>query len=102
MEIFHFSGDEVKLATATLQSPSQASAVLTASGYIVAQRKAAVASKERDDSLSRVVEIVFKRSVISRIDDSDIRAQLEQAKANVKMVPELKDSRIITTAIKNY
>jgi len=36
---------EVQLATATLTSPSQASAVLTASGYVVARRKAAVASK---------------------------------------------------------
>src|SRR4029077_16935242 len=36
---------EVRLATATMMSPSQASAVLVASGYVVAQRKAAVASK---------------------------------------------------------
>ena len=35
----------VQLATATLSSPSLADAVLTASGYVVAQRKAAVASK---------------------------------------------------------
>ena len=38
-------GVEVQLATATLTSPSQANAVLTASGYVVARRKAAVASK---------------------------------------------------------
>ena len=38
-------GVEVQLATATFTSPSQANAVLTASGYVVARRKAAVASK---------------------------------------------------------
>jgi multidrug efflux pump subunit AcrA (membrane-fusion protein) len=38
-------GIEVQLATASMSSPSQANAVLTASGYVVARRKAAVASK---------------------------------------------------------
>src|SRR5919112_6487494 len=36
---------EVQLATVTLTSPSQTNSVLTASGYVVARRKAAVASK---------------------------------------------------------
>ena len=79
---------EVKLTTATLQSPSQTNAVLTASGYIVAQRKAAVASK----GTGRLVYLgvvegdrVQKDQVIARIDDSDIKAQLEQAKANLKL-----------------
>ncbi len=39
------SAVEVKLTTAVLESPSQTDAILTASGYVVAQRKAAVASK---------------------------------------------------------
>src|SRR4051812_39822934 len=38
-------GIEVQLVSASLVSPSQADAVLTASGYVVARRKAAVASK---------------------------------------------------------
>ena len=38
-------GVDVQLATVSLTSPSQANAVLTASGYVVARRKAAVASK---------------------------------------------------------
>lgn len=87
---------EVKLTSAVLQSPSQTSAVLTASGYIVAQRKAAVASK----GTGRLVYLgvvegdrVQKDQIIARIDDSDIKAQLEQAKANLKMAEsELKDS----------
>ncbi|HSQ74369.1 MAG TPA: efflux RND transporter periplasmic adaptor subunit, partial [Bacteroidota bacterium] len=41
-----FAGmQEVDLATATLTSPAQANAVLTANGYVVAQIQAAVASK---------------------------------------------------------
>jgi uncharacterized SAM-binding protein YcdF (DUF218 family) len=38
-------GVEVRLATAALTSPAQAQSVLTASGYVIARRKAAVASK---------------------------------------------------------
>lgn len=79
---------EVKLTSVTLQSPAQTNAVLTASGYVVAQRKAAVASK----GTGRLVYLgvvegdrVQKDQVIARIDDSDIKAQLEQAKANLKL-----------------
>ncbi|MFA7228965.1 MAG: efflux RND transporter periplasmic adaptor subunit [Melioribacteraceae bacterium] len=79
---------EVKLTSAILQSPSQSNAVLTASGYIVAQRKAAVASK----GTGRLVYLgvvegdrVQKDQVIAKIDDSDISAQLEQAKANLNL-----------------
>jgi len=79
---------EVKLTPAILQSPAQTNAVLTASGYVVAQRKAAVASK----GTGRLVYLgvvegdkVTKDQIIARIEDSDIRAQLEQAKANLVM-----------------
>ncbi|HSR18843.1 MAG TPA: hypothetical protein VLM39_12195, partial [Ignavibacteriaceae bacterium] len=37
------SAVEVELTSVILQSPSQADAILTASGYVVAQRQAAVA-----------------------------------------------------------
>jgi RND family efflux transporter MFP subunit len=79
---------EVKLTPAILQSPAQTNAVLTASGYVVAQRKAAVASK----ATGRLVYLgvvegdkVTKDQIIARIEDSDIRAQLEQSKANLAM-----------------
>jgi len=88
---------EVKLTSVTLQSVSQTNAVLTASGYIVAQRKAAVASK----GTGRLVYLgvvegdkVLKDQVLARIEDSDIKAQLEQAKANVKLYEaDLKDAK---------
>ena len=81
-------GPEVRLAPATLMSPAQASAVLVASGYVVAQRKAAVASK----GTGRLVYLgvvegdrVRTGQVIARLEDSDVRAQLAQAEANLQL-----------------
>ncbi|MEW6005042.1 MAG: efflux RND transporter periplasmic adaptor subunit [Stygiobacter sp.] len=80
---------EVTTTTATIQSSSQSNAFLTASGYVVAQRKAAVASK----GMGRLVYLgvvegdkVFTNQIIARLEDSDIKAQLEQAEANLKLV----------------
>jgi RND family efflux transporter MFP subunit len=79
---------EVRLTTVTWTSPSQSNAVLTASGYIVAQRKAAVASK----ATGRLVYLgvvegdrVKKNQIVARLEDSDMRASLDQARANLKM-----------------
>ncbi|MBK8946622.1 MAG: efflux RND transporter periplasmic adaptor subunit [Ignavibacteriae bacterium] len=79
---------EVKVTTAVLQSNAQSSAVLTASGYVVAQRKAAIASK----GTGRLVYLgvvegdqVKSNQIIARLEDNDIRAQYEQAKANLKL-----------------
>ncbi|OGU77407.1 MAG: hypothetical protein A2V93_09460 [Ignavibacteria bacterium RBG_16_34_14] len=79
---------EVNLTSVSLQSPSQSDAVLQASGYIVAQRKAAVASKGTGRlAYLGVVEgdKVKKDQIIARLEDSDIRAQLDEAKANLKL-----------------
>ncbi len=82
------SSVDVELTTASMQSPSQSSAVLSASGYVVAQRKAAVASK----ATGRLVFLgvvegdkVKKNEIIARIDDSDVKAQLAEAKANLEL-----------------
>lgn len=86
----------VKLVTVSYTSPSQANAVLTASGYVVAQRKAAVASKGtgRLEYLGVVEgDRVKKGAVIARLEDADIRASLDQAKANLRLYEaELKDA----------
>lgn len=87
---------DVILTTATLQSTAESSAVLTASGYVVAQRKAAVASK----GMGRLVYLgvvegdkVTTNEIIARLEDSDIKAQLAQAQANLRFTQaELKDS----------
>jgi HlyD family secretion protein len=82
------SGVEVQLATATLTSPSQANAVLTASGYVVARRKAAVASKGTGTLVFLAVDEgdrVKKGQVIARLDDSDVAASLRRARENLRV-----------------
>jgi len=79
---------EVKMTYAAMQSSAQSSAILAASGYVVAQRKAAVASK----GMGRLVYLgvvegdkVSVNQIIARLEDNDIKAQLDQAKANLKL-----------------
>ena len=87
---------DIQLTSASLTSPSQADAVLTASGYVVAQRKAAVASKATGRLVYlRVVEgdRVKKGEVLARIEDTDVKASLDQAKANLQLnQADLKDA----------
>ena len=78
----------VHLTPATMVSPVRAGAVLVASGYVVAQRKAAVASK----GTGRLVYLgvvegdrVRAGQVLARIEDADVKAQLAQAQANVQL-----------------
>jgi len=88
---------EVTLTTVSWTSPSQSHAVLTASGYVVAQRKAAVASK----GTGRLVYLgvvegdrVKKNQIIARLEDSDVRASLDQANANLRInEADLKDAQ---------
>ena len=77
---------QVETATVTLTYPSQANAVLTASGYVVAQRKAAVASKGtgRLEYLAVIEgDRVIKGSIIGRLESSDVDAALGSAKASL-------------------
>jgi len=82
-----FSSEQVvELTTVTLVSPSQASSLLTASGYVVAQRKAALASK----ATGRLVELKFREGdkvkqgeIIGRIESADVEALLAQARADL-------------------
>ena len=90
------SAVDVQLATASFSSSSQANAVLTASGYVVAQRKAAVASKAtgRLEYLGVVEgDRVKKGQVLGRIEDADMRASLDQERANLRLYEaDLKDA----------
>jgi RND family efflux transporter MFP subunit len=82
------SGIEVQLATASMSSPSQANAVLTASGYVVARRKAAVASKGTGTLVYLGVDEgdkVKKGQVIARLEDSDVAAARERARENLRV-----------------
>jgi len=91
------SGIEVQLATASLSSPSQASAVLTASGYVVARRKAAVASKGTGTLVFLGVDEgdrVKKGQVIARLEDSDVAAALQRARENLRVAQaDLNDAK---------
>lgn len=79
---------EVKLTTAVLQKPGQTTASLTASGYVVAQRKAAIASKGTGRLIYLGVvegDKVTKNQIIGKLESTDIVAQLDQAKANLNL-----------------
>jgi HlyD family secretion protein len=85
---------DVSTTAVVMSTPSQQYVQLTASGYVVAQRRSAVASK----ASGRLIELnvregshVKKGALIARLDASDIRAGIlgaeaavHQAEANVK------------------
>ena len=85
---------EVKATTVVLSTASQQYVQLTASGYVVAQRRAAVASKGSGRLLELLVREgshVKKGDLLARLDASDIQASIlgaeaaiHQAQANVQ------------------
>ncbi len=89
---------EVDLTTATLTSPAQANAVLTASGYVVAQVKAAVATKGSGRLTYLGVEEgdrVKKGEILARLEDEDVAAAVAQAKANLGVArADFNDARL--------
>lgn len=77
-------GIEVKVRPVSLSYPSQGLTLFNASGYVVAARKAAAASK----ATGRLVELrveegarVKKNDVIARLENDDVAAAKEQAAA---------------------
>jgi len=79
---------EVEQTTVTLTYPYQAYTILNATGYVVAQRKASVASKAtgRLEWLG-VAEgsRVKKGQIIARLESQDVAATRDQAAANVNV-----------------
>jgi RND family efflux transporter MFP subunit len=76
----------VETATVTTAYPFQTLTVLSAAGYVVAQRKAAVASKATGRLEWLGVQEgsrVSKDEVIARLESLDVTATAEQAQANV-------------------
>ncbi len=78
---------KVRVGTATLLTGTEAEASLVATGYVVAQRKAEVASK----GTGRLERLDFEEGdrvkagqVIAELDNADIKANLAQARANLK------------------
>ncbi len=79
---------QVQVATVAQFYPSQAFTVLNASGYVVAQRKSALASKVTGRLIWLGVEegsIVKKGQVVARLENQDVSAAKDQAAANVNV-----------------
>ncbi len=88
---FYYNGRAaipVEVAAVTQAYPSQANTQLNATGYVVAQRKAAVASKAtgRLEWLGvREGSVVRENEVLARLENKDMMAALQQAQANVAL-----------------
>jgi RND family efflux transporter MFP subunit len=77
---------EVEVATVSLVYPSQTFSLLNASGYVVAQRKAAVASKAtgRLEWLGvREGSVVRQGELLARLESRDVAATRDQASAGL-------------------
>jgi RND family efflux transporter MFP subunit len=77
---------QVQVATVSQFYPSQAFTMLNASGYVVAQRKSALASKVTGRLIWLGVEEgspVKKGQVVARLESQDVSATRDQAEANV-------------------
>ena len=80
------SSHKVEIATVSSVYPYQGKTVLNASGYVVAQRKAAVASKGTGRLVYLAVEEgsqVKKGDIIGRLENEDVLATLSKAKENL-------------------
>ena len=102
---------QVELASVSMVFPSQAFTQLNASGYVVAQRKAAVASKVTGRLVDLTVEEgsrVKAGEVIAQLENADAMASREQARANVQVArfnveqarAELEDATLALNRIK--
>lgn len=78
---------EIQIATVSYIYPSQTLTLLNASGYVVPQRKSALASKVTGRLIWLGVEEghrVRRDQVVARLESQDVTAAKEQAEANVE------------------
>jgi RND family efflux transporter MFP subunit len=76
----------IDVITVTEMYPSQTFTLLNSSGYVVAQRKAALASKITGRLVSLSVgegDIIKKGQIVARLENEDTQANLNQAQANL-------------------
>jgi RND family efflux transporter MFP subunit len=79
---------DVDAVTAAMTFPADANALLTASGYVVAQQKASIASKATGRLVYLGVEegdVVTKGDVIAKIEDQDVQAAVARAEADLQL-----------------
>ena len=80
-------GESVQTVSVVSSTPSQQHVVLTASGYVVAQRRASVASKATGRLVALYVREgsrVKQGEVMARLDPSDVMAAMAAAQAGVR------------------
>jgi RND family efflux transporter MFP subunit len=80
---------EVEAVSVSMTYPSQTFTILNSSGYVVAQRKAAVASKVTGRIVSLSVEEgnhVKAGQIIARLENDDVIAARDQADANLNAI----------------
>lgn len=85
---------KVEVTTVSYFNPFQATTLLNASGYVVAQRRAAVASK----GTGRLVELkvregdqVRQGQILARLESADVAAALSHAQANLNVAQSASD-----------
>jgi RND family efflux transporter MFP subunit len=86
---------EVRTVKVANMFPSRALTVLNASGYVVAQRKAAVSSKATGRLEELYVEEgrrVKEGDILARLENEDLRATLEEARAALKVAKATLDN----------
>jgi RND family efflux transporter MFP subunit len=86
---------EVKTVKAARMFASRALTILNASGYVVAQRKAAVSSKATGRLEHLYVEegkVVKQGDIVATLENQDLRATLDEARANVKVAQAALDN----------
>ncbi len=80
------SAHTVEVTSVSLMYPSQTFTTLNASGYVVAQRRAAVASKVTGRLVEMMVEEgsrIKKGQILARLENADTLAAVNQAEANL-------------------
>jgi HlyD family secretion protein len=85
--LFKPSAQEVQLSSVVTTYPSQQYAQLSASGYVVAQRRAAVASKATGRLIwlnVREGSKVKQGEIIAKLDSSDVQAAMAAVQANIR------------------
>lgn len=87
LAVAYLTVPKVRVGEAALAYPSQGLTVLNASGYVVAERRAALASKITGRLVWLGVEEgskVEKGQVVARLENADLSATLDQASAGLK------------------
>ncbi|MFN3740511.1 MAG: efflux RND transporter periplasmic adaptor subunit [Thermodesulfovibrionales bacterium] len=86
--LFFSSAPSVEISSVSLIYPSQSISLMSASGYVVADRKAALGVKTTGTLEWLGVkegDIVKKGQVIGRLENEDRKINLEQARANLEL-----------------